>query len=89
MSDRAIAAGVASIPGPVTDANDDAWFMWQPFVAQGSSPTTRQQGTIHDFDSKAMRKILDGFNVAFVVENASAAHVIEFLWAFSLLTSIS
>ena len=31
-SDTALAAGAASIPGPVTDSSDDGWFVWLPFV---------------------------------------------------------
>ena len=27
VTDRAVAAGVASIPGPFTDAPDDGWFL--------------------------------------------------------------
>jgi len=30
VTDRAIAAGIASIPGPMTDGDDDGWFLWVP-----------------------------------------------------------
>ena len=29
VSDTALAAGAASIPGPITDAGDDGWFVYQ------------------------------------------------------------
>jgi len=32
VSDTAVAAGVASLPDPVTDASDDGWFVWVPFT---------------------------------------------------------
>ena len=32
VNDLALAAGAASIPGPVTDRNDDGWFVWEPFA---------------------------------------------------------
>ncbi len=32
VTDLAIAAGAASIPGPVTDIGDDGWFVHVPFA---------------------------------------------------------
>ncbi len=76
VSDLAVAAGVASIPGPVTDANDDGWFVWEPMLSTfefasvvGFESSSGLHGT---FDSKAMRKVEEGFSIAIVVENASA-----------------
>ena len=91
VSDLALAAGAASIPGPVTDSSDDGWFVWQPFLANqaGASIQPSQSRAVFDFDSKAMRRIEEGFGVAVMVENASALHGLNFWCAFSVLTSIS
>ena len=87
----AIAAGVASLPGPVTEANDDGWFVWEPFtqLSQATEAGSTHDGisTIRNFDSKAMRRIDQGFGVAVVVENSHATHGFEFAFAFSLLAS--
>ncbi len=90
VNDLALAAGVASIPGPVTDANDDGWFVWEAFLPLSGSV---DQGSVvpgvwpnTHYDSKAMRKIPEGFGVAIVVENASSVGL-EFAIAFSILTS--
>ncbi len=93
INDLALAAGVASIPGPVTDASDDGWFLWVPFgqlsgsVLAGDTldPLATQ---LREFDSKAMRKVEEGFGLAFVVENAGASGL-RFWDAFSMLSSIS
>ena len=94
VNDLAIAAGAASIPGPVTDANDDGWFVWQPMLAAGllngisaTSPGSRFQ--LFEFDSKAMRRVEEGFIVAIMVENASVLNGINVSFAFSMLTSLS
>ncbi len=74
VSDLAAAAGAASIPGPITDASDDGWFVWEPFtqVSQftlGVSNAAAAQGAaIYPFDSKAMRKVADGFTIVCMVE---------------------
>ncbi len=32
VSDRSAAAGVGSLPIPITSINDDRWFVWQTFM---------------------------------------------------------
>ncbi len=89
VSETAIAAGVASIPGPVTDASDDGWFVWEPFTQETQGVTGGSKSTGYTFDSKAMRRIEEGFAVAVVVENAHATHAFEITMASSTLTSRS
>jgi len=75
VSDLAIAAGVASIPGPVTDASDDGWFLWfgvsQVVGAQLGGGVTQSTGVSYVIDSKGMRKVADGFTIAVVYESLS------------------
>ena len=91
VSDLAIAAGVASIPGPVTDQSDDGWFVWQPvfhvsgYVNAGSASLSIPR--TYDFDSKAMRKVEEGFTVAVVYESVTNGQQVGV--AFSMLQSRS
>ncbi len=90
ISDLALAAGAASIPGPVTDSQDDGWFVWMPMLSSQSVATTFHANAIPwMFDSKAMRKVEEGFSIAFMVENASLVFGIRVYIAISMLTSIS
>jgi len=94
VTDAAAAAGIASIPGAVTDASDDNWFLWEPFAAVlGNDPGAAGNAASTlpgiDFDSKAMRKVESGFQLAFVVENASATTGLAFSAGLSLLSSRS
>ena len=88
INDLAVAAGAASIPGPVTDANDDGWFLWVPFVR--SFPAVNGiESREYQFDSKAMRRVEEGFAIAFMVENASATDGFNIACGISLLSSLS
>jgi len=91
VTDVAAAAGVASIPGPVSEASDDGWFLWVPIVQQHvETAVAPTHGTAYEFDSKAMRRVEEGFQIVFVVENASVASGgFQITFGVSLLTSIS
>ncbi len=93
VTDAAAAVGITAIPGAVTDASDDNWFVWEPFgqhlgngIGGGTGGTN--EGMV-DYDSKAMRKLEDGFQLAVVVENASASIGLRFGLGMSILTSRS
>ena len=91
VTDAAAAIGITAIPGPITDASDDNWFVWESFfsmlanVATGNIAATNEP--MSDFDSKAMRKVATGFQLAFVVENASGSTGFRFSLGVSLLSS--
>ena len=90
VNDIALAAGAASLPGPVTNRNDEGWLLWEPIVgissiSDGGSGFGQYIG--QEFDSKAMRRIEDGFSLALMVENASAAFVFEVTLGLSILSS--
>ncbi len=88
VTDLAAAAGAASIPGPFTDRNDDGWFLWVPFTQFTSGSVAGGYTSMqYQFDSKAMRKLEQGFSIAVMVENASAGDAFSFMHAFSLLAS--
>jgi len=76
VSDQAVAAGVGSIPTPVTDDDSDLWFLHQYFMNTFTFITgagfQSPGGSQMEIDSKAMRKIDDGQQMVFVAELASA-----------------
>ena len=91
VTDAAAAIGITAIPGPVTDASDDNWFLWESFMGNLSNNVGGNIASTNvpmvAFDSKAMRKVETGFQVAFVVENASATTGLNFIMSISLLSS--
>jgi len=93
VNDLAIAAGAASVPGPITDGGDDGWFVYVPFVQElrflsgsGFDPHVINQ---YSFDSKAKRKIQEGSTIAVMVENAHATHAFQFFFGFRMLTMVT
>ncbi len=93
VNDLAVAAGAASIPGPVTDASDDGWFVWLPIMQTGAAPAgggaTQSLPQRYEFDSKAMRRVEEGFAIALMIENSSATNGLAVACGISILTSLS
>ena len=92
VTDTAAAAGIASIPDPVTDVQDDVWFFYQGFsqefivlTAVGSEP---HFVTTYAFDSKAKRIFHLGSTVAVVAANAHATHGFAVALNFRLLSMV-
>ena len=81
VSDIAFAAGIASLPDPVTEISDDLWNMIVPFAATSSADPNHRA---YPFDSRAMRKIEEGQTLAFIIANASASSMTFSLYLRSL-----
>jgi len=93
ITDTALGQGITAIPSPVTDRNDDGWFVWLSFAQIGGNSSGGTIGAVgvaspqvYEFDSKAMRKVEEGYSVVFVAENGGP-HGLEFMMNFSLLSS--
>ncbi len=76
VSFDAFTAGVASVPGPFSDADWGGWYLWRSFTknfeffdATGSLLGSSEQ----EVDSKAMRKIGTSEVMVFVAESQSGA----------------
>jgi len=72
VSDQASAIGITAVPTPVTDLESDAWYLHQ-FIANAFtllSSVGFQEGSNQfiNIDSKAMRKVEDGFDNIGVIE---------------------
>ncbi len=85
ITDRAGTAGAASIPGPITDIDDDGWMTYVPFCTRGASTTGSMQMVV-PFDSKAQRIVRQGEQVAVMIENASAVDGIQIVLVLRLLS---
>ncbi len=92
VTDIALAAGAASIPGPVTDAADDGWFVFVPISQEfGFSTAASWQANFaiqYHFDSKAKRVVSDGQSIAVMAENAHATHGFNIVTAFRMLSMV-
>ncbi len=82
VTEQALAIGVTAVPTPETDSASDAWFVYENFTGRFDFTTGtgyREVGRLLTIDSKAMRKVEDGFDLISVAEAAtiSAGIVIE------------
>ena len=88
-NNNAITAGVGSLLTPVTDASDEAWFLWAPLTNKHAFATAAgfdsNGGRTFMIDSKAQRRLQDGQSLALVVENASATTGLIISVTFSML----
>ena len=77
VSDAAVTAGVASLPGLITDRNDNLWFLWTPFLQSffvaTAVGTQARLGALYAMESKAMRRVQEGQQVAIIAETASSS----------------
>ena len=93
VTDLAIAAGVASIPDPVTDAADDGWFVYVPFAQSFAFASAvgfdSKCDRLYSFDSKAKRKFEEGQTIAVVVANAHSTHGLQISAGFRILSMVS
>ena len=76
FSDTAVAVGIASLPDPVTDIDDDIWFLFQGLHTRFSFSTgggiAEPAGSLFEIDSKAMRKLPEGKTAGLIVVNNDA-----------------
>ena len=72
VSDQALAAGIASVPTPITDLGSDLFFLHVMIWGDESALTDRTRSlTRGTIESRAMRKVNDDSDIAFVAEKGS------------------
>jgi len=72
VTEQAAAIGVTAVPTPITDDFSDSWVAYQKmlnFIHFGDGTGTQIYGQMVEVDSRAMRKVEDGFAIITVVEN--------------------
>ncbi len=70
-SEQAVAAGITSLPTPVTDDDSEAWFLHDYFMGAflfGTGVGFTENNLMNRIDSKAKRKVDDGEDVYLAVE---------------------
>ncbi len=87
----ALAAGIASLPDPVTDVTSDLWATYvhvgQQLIVGTNVGLEPHWATQYEFDSKAMRKIAVGYGLGFIIANASATTGFQVSLSFRTLFS--
>ncbi len=77
ISEQAGIIGVTAIPTPFSDMESDLWFLHDiiggSFTFVSGVGFQDPSGTMKSVDSKAMRKIEDGNDLALVIENSGLA----------------
>ncbi len=80
VSDQAAAIGVTAVPTPVTDRASDLWFVYETILGRlifASSTGLHEFGHLRSWDSKAMRKVEEGQDVAIVVEAETTSQGVD------------
>jgi len=77
VTEQANGIGVTAVPTPATDNDSDAFYILETvfgeFVQASGVGIDAHAGRLHRFDSKAMRKVEDGFDNSIVVETFSTS----------------
>ena len=84
VSEQAIAVGVTAVPDPYADLGSDLFFVHK-IGMKGMESNGDLRGAYWEFDSKAMRKVEDGQDVAVVIRNISSAFGADFFIVFRML----
>ena len=85
VTDQAATTGITAMPKPVDDGNGDIWPMYQMFQQGGLDG--QRIGRIYEIDSKGKRRIPDGKQLAFILQNASTTTDMRFSVALSILVA--
>jgi len=76
VSDQALAIGVTAVPTPSTDLGSDLFFVYETILGEfieGATNTSMQDQPYVRYDSKAMRRVNEDQDIAFVVETPSTS----------------
>jgi len=87
-NDAAIGVGASALLGPVSDDDDDAWFLWSPFMGRtlgATTPLESNAGVQYTVESRGQRRMQSGQRAVLMVENASITDAIEVLVGVSVL----
>ncbi len=77
VSDQAVAVGITAVPTPDTDMDSDAWFLhlgiFSRFEFISGVGVETQNGIFKEYESKAMRRVEDGFDMVQTIECPSTS----------------
>ncbi len=88
VSDQAVAAGVASLPSPISEQDSELWLAFQGVAAPvNAAGVTANPSTVY-FDSRGQRKVEQGMDVVSVFENASSTSGLLYVVKFRMLVKL-
>ncbi len=87
VSEEAIAVGGTALPIPISNEGSGLWFVHRIF-ANAMRTTTDSHLEEFPFDSKAMRKVEQGQNIAVMIENADSTFGLQYWLKFRLLVKL-
>ena len=76
VSEESLAIGVTAVPVPVSDADNDMFFVFADLVNRmevSSAIGIWQNAVVSEFDSRAMRKVEDGQDIALCLETTASS----------------
>ncbi len=88
VSDQAVAAGVGSLPSPITEEGSDLWFTYHFGSAPINTAGVMASVATSYFDSKAMRKVGIGQDLVILFENASSASGLLYVAKYRILVKL-
>ena len=89
VTDRARTVGITALPDPVTEAESDFWFLFQPWSCiMHAAAETSSTPWINMFDSKAQRKVEEGEDIVFILANADSANGVFFTIQLRILIKL-
>ncbi len=83
VTDQAASVGISAVPTPNSDIDSDSFYVFESLLGDLQVITAiglYEAGVKKDFDSKAMRKVEDGFDSVSVVESG----VLSAGWSFQV-----
>ena len=81
-------AVTTQVPGPIVDADNDGWFVYEPFAfAMGISPVNTDNAVIK-FDSRAKRIVPDGYHILVVLETTNTSTGVDISMVMRCLSQI-
>ncbi len=91
VSDQALAIGVTAVPVPFTDNASDLFFLYQTlagvFTFKDASGIA-ELGAWKDVDSRAMRKVEDGQDLAITIQASSISNGVNIIKAGRMLIKL-
>ncbi len=92
VSEQAVAIGVTAVPTPIADEASDLFFLYETaaaFILTASNASISSPANVSRyFDSRAQRKVEDGQDVVFVLENGEATMAGLFILKFRMLVKL-
>ncbi len=78
VSDQALAIGVTAVPTPETDQSSDLFFVYETIIGEmkliSAAGFADPAGQGREFDSRAMRKVQESEDIAFVIETSAVSN---------------